>query len=106
MDTAEAWRESFANWSEELPRRGILVTNYNEQIQFETFLTGAEFLLVIRNAPDALGARQLLIPYGHIQALKFIDVIEPRTWQKAGFIGKSTASSSRPASPRTHPPRP
>ena len=106
MDTAQAWRQSFAAWPEELPRRGILVTSYNEQIMFDSFLVNPEFMLIMRNAPDAMGARQLMIPYENITALKMIDVIEAKNWRGLGFATKPVAPAAAPAPARAAAPRP
>ena len=97
MENAKAWRSCFANWPEDVPRRGILVTGYAEQVNFDAFFTNPDFLLITRNAPDALGARQLMILYEDISALKIVDVVPPKAWSKLGF---TAAPAKRPASSR------
>ena len=106
MENSDAWRECFVNWPEDVPRRGILVTNYAEQVGFDAFYTNPQFLLITRNAPDALGARQLMILYQDISALKIIDVVAPKAWARLGFTAaapKQQAASppraTRPADP-------
>lgn len=91
MDTAAAWKECFSRWPDDIPRRGVLVTSYDEQILFSGFMTGAALLLVERAAPDTVGARQVLIPYGNIVAIKITDVVKTRAFQELGFEGKRPA---------------
>jgi hypothetical protein len=84
-DSADAWRECFQHWPSELDRRGVLVTTFNEQIPFESFITSDDMLLVERRAPDTLGARVVLVAYQNIQALKIIEVVKLRAFQALGF---------------------
>lgn len=85
MDVTTIWREYFRNWPTDVDRRGILVTNYDEQIPFDGFLASDTMLLVERRAPDTVGARKVLIPYQGILAVKFTDVIKARSFQALGF---------------------
>lgn len=85
MDVGTIWREYFRNWPADVDRRGILVTNYDEQIPFDGFLTSETMILVDRRAPDTVGARKVLIPYQGILAVKFTDVIKGRSFQAIGF---------------------
>jgi hypothetical protein len=88
METnANYWAEFFAHWPIDLPRRGILVTSFNEQIIFATFGTSGNFLLLERQTPDALGARSVVVPYEQILALKIIDIVKPKHFKAAGFEG-------------------
>ncbi|MCA9247547.1 MAG: hypothetical protein KDA42_10540 [Planctomycetales bacterium] len=106
MESTEAWRDCFTNWPDEVPRRGILVTGYAEQVAFDAFYTNPEFLLITRNAPDALGARQLIIRYSDISALKITDVVPPKAWSKLGFAGATKRASGPTGDRRQAPPRP
>jgi hypothetical protein len=87
MDAQATWKRCFSNWPEDLPRRGVVVTNFAEQIPFQGFLTSDTMVLLERNAPDALGARMVMIPYPCIQAVKIIDVVKPKTLASLGFEG-------------------
>src|SRR5580698_6471381 len=85
MDVATVWRDYFRNWPADVDRRGILVTNFDEQIPFEGFLTSDTMLLVERRAPDTVGARKVLLPYQHIVAIKITDVVKAKSFQASGF---------------------
>ena len=87
---AHVWKQYFAAWPEDLPRRGVLVTNFAEQIPFQGFMTSDALVLLERNAPDALGARFVMIPYQGIQALKIVDVAKPKALNALGFEGVLT----------------
>jgi hypothetical protein len=88
MDTASVWRDLFLNWPKEIARRGVLVTNFDEQVPFEGFLTTAELLLLERRTPDTIGARKLIVPYGNVLAVKLTDVIKGKVLAAAGFAGE------------------
>ncbi|HLA84453.1 MAG TPA: hypothetical protein VJL29_06640 [Thermoguttaceae bacterium] len=83
-----AWKTLFAEWPAELPRKGILVTTLNEPIPFNGFMIGDHFVVISRNAPDALGARTVLLPYESLFLLKMTDVIKSKAYQAAGFRGE------------------
>jgi hypothetical protein len=85
-DAAEIWRQCFGHWPAELPRRGVLVTSFGEQIPFESFAPGTDLLLIERRAPDTLGARAVLISYQNIEALKIVDVVKAKTFESMGFV--------------------
>jgi len=85
MNAAEAWRDCFARWPDELARRGVIVTKFDEQILFANFLASADLLLVERQSPDTIGARQVILSYEAISALKIVDVVKTRSLAKLGF---------------------
>ena len=87
MDAATAWRDYFAKWPKDLPRRGVLVVTFGEQIPFDGFLTTNDLLLVERRTPDSIGARKVIIPFGQVQAIKLIDVVPTKSLRAAGFTG-------------------
>jgi hypothetical protein len=84
-DTAEIWRHCFQEWPAELERRGVLITSYGDQIPFEGFATSSEMILVERHAPDTVGARMVMLPYGNIQGLKIVEVTKLKAFQPLGF---------------------
>jgi hypothetical protein len=86
MDEPNIWRRFFSNWPADLPRKGVLVTSF-DQIPFQEFFTSDHFLLVQRRAPDTVGARDVIVPYSQIQALKITEVIKPKLYRQAGFAG-------------------
>lgn len=85
MNAAEAWRDCFARWPEELAKRGVIVTKFDEQIMFSNFLFSDDLLLVERQMPDTIGARQVILSYESISALKIVDVIKLKALAKLGF---------------------
>ena len=80
--------ELFTHWPEQLPRRGVLVTTFGEQIPFNSFMLRGELLVVQRRAPDTSGARQVILALSQISALKIVDVVKAGAFEAAGFKGK------------------
>ncbi len=87
MDTGTVWRDYFVGWPKDIPRRGVLVTSFNEQVPFDGFMTTDTLLLVERRTPDSIGARKLILPYGQIVAIKLTDVVKAKSFAAAGFSG-------------------
>ncbi len=87
MDGLEQWKAWFRDWPEELPRNGVVVNILGEQIPFKGFLAGEEMVLLQRQTPDSLGSRQVLLPYQRIDSLKITDVVSPKVFTAAGFVG-------------------
>lgn len=89
MDPAASpWKDLFDHWPETLAHRGIVITSLNEPIPFNGFMIGDHFVALSRNAPDALGARTVLLPYESLVALKLTEVLKSKTLQPAGFRGE------------------
>jgi hypothetical protein len=84
-DAVEVWRNCFRNWPADLPRRGVLVTSFNEQVPFENFSASDQQVLIERRAPDTVGARMVMVPYQCILALKIVDVVKPKAFSQLGF---------------------
>ncbi|HEY1602997.1 MAG TPA: hypothetical protein VGG64_25560 [Pirellulales bacterium] len=87
MDADNVWRDFFHKWPKDLPHRGVLVTNFNEQIPFDGFMTTETMLLVERRTPDTIGARKLIMPYGNVVAIKLTDVVKAKAFAASGFAG-------------------
>lgn len=85
MAAATSWKDVFCHWPVEMPRRGVLVAAFGEQIPFSNFSTSDGFLLLERHSPDAMGARMILLPYEAILGLKIVDVIKVKAFQTFGF---------------------
>lgn len=85
MNAAEAWRDCFARWPAELARRGVIVTKFDEQIMFSNFLFSENLLLIERQSPDTIGARQVIIAYESISAIKIVDVVKLKALATLGF---------------------
>jgi hypothetical protein len=86
MDAAEIWRRCFADWPADVPRRGVVVTTFAEQIPFESFAASDHLLLIERRAPDTVGARTVLVAYQFIQAVKIVDVTKAKSFASMGFV--------------------
>jgi len=87
MDSGSAWRDFFLKWPKDMPRRGVLVTNFDEQIPFDGFMTTDNLLLLERRTPDTIGARKLILPYENVVAIKLTEVVKQKVFASAGFIG-------------------
>ena len=85
MTTGEQWRLLFENWPDSLPRRGLVITTFNESIPFVGYLLSGGILLLDRDKPDTLGARKVMLSYDSISAVKITDVIELVRFQAMGF---------------------
>jgi hypothetical protein len=85
MDALHSWKDVFCQWPADMPRRGVLVAAFGEQIPFSGFSTSEAFLLAERQTPDAMGARTVLLPYDQIVALKIVDIVKMRLFQSLGF---------------------
>ncbi|MBN2474253.1 MAG: hypothetical protein JXB62_06580 [Pirellulales bacterium] len=83
--SSSGWKEFFRQWPAELPRRGVVITTFGEQIPFAEFLTSSKFLLLERHAPDSLGARTVVVPFDAVAALKLTDVVKSKTFASLGF---------------------
>ncbi|MBN2023670.1 MAG: hypothetical protein JW809_12865 [Pirellulales bacterium] len=89
MDTTlNNWRDVFCRWPAELPRRGIVITSFGEQIPFAGFLTCEGFVLLARAAPDSMGGRMVVLPYQSIEGMKFTDVLKTKALHSMGFEGE------------------
>ena len=85
MENAAYWKEFFTAWPVGLDRRGVIVSNFGEQIPFDSFMPGDKLLIVDRSVPDTIGARKIVIPYSNIAAVKFTDVIKNKLFIPLGF---------------------
>ena len=85
MESAEAWRSLFENWPASVPRRGVLITTFQESIPFIGYMISGGILLLDRDKPDSQGARKVMVAYSAISAVKITDVIEMARFQVMGF---------------------
>jgi hypothetical protein len=88
MHTDQTWRDVFCEWPSGIARRGIVVSSLNEAIPFKGFMTKGDTVLLERTNPDSLGARIILLPYGEISSVKFVDPLKEATFAAAGYTGK------------------
>ncbi|HEY3966421.1 MAG TPA: hypothetical protein VGM05_17805 [Planctomycetaceae bacterium] len=85
MTTGEYWRSLFENWPNSVPRRGLLITTFNESIPFVNYLISGGILLLDRDKPDSSGARKVMVAYDAISAVKITEVVELANFQALGF---------------------
>ena len=85
MTAGESWRALFENWPESIPRRGVVITQFQENVAFVGFLVSGGIVLLERDKPDTIGARKVMVAYDAIAAIKITDVIELARFQVMGF---------------------
>ncbi|WP_417387234.1 hypothetical protein [Gimesia sp.] len=85
MDSAEGWRSILENWPNAIPKKGIVVTTYQESIPFQNYLLSSSVVMFERDKPDSLGARKVMLSYNAIDAIKLTDPIELAQYQVMGF---------------------
>jgi len=82
------WNTLFTEWPADMPRRGVAITTFNEQIPFNGFMTSERFVVFSRNTPDALGARTVMLLYEGLAVIKMTDVVKSDVYRGAGFAGE------------------
>ena len=95
MDVAEIWRKFFAQWPTKLPQRGVAIASTSEQIPFEGFLLGESLIMLRRRAPDSVGGRIVLVPYGRIEAVKVVDPVKDDVFVSGGFRDTAKVAQKR-----------
>ena len=85
VTTGEYWRAMFENWPNSVPRRGLVITIFNESIPFVAYMMSGGIILLERDRPDTLGARKVMLAYDAIAAVKITDVVELANFQALGF---------------------
>lgn len=89
-EPASPWATVFRDWPAEIPTRGVVVSKLNDSAQFKGFMLQGELVLFERTAPDALGGRFFILPFGEIATLKYTDPLKQVAFEAAGFAGKLT----------------
>ena len=85
MESSESWRALFENWPDSIPRKGLLITNFQETIPFVDFMISGAILLVERDKPDTFGARKVMVTYDAVSAVKITSPMELARFQVMGF---------------------
>lgn len=85
MQSVEGWRSILENWPEVIPKKGIVVTTYQESIPFQNYLLSNGIVLFERDKPDSLGSRKVMLSYEAICAIKLTDTMELARYQVMGF---------------------
>jgi hypothetical protein len=93
-EAADVWRLCFHQWPAGVPQRGVIVSTFDEQIPFASFMVTDDLLFLQRPTPDTLGARAIIVPFSNIAGLKITDVIDTREMRALGF---KAVAPSRPA---------
>lgn len=88
MAATQDWSSFFNNWPANLARKGVLQTTLNEQMPFKNFWLQDELLLFERVAPDAMGARFVLVSFEVVNLVKFTDPLTASEIASAGFQEK------------------
>jgi len=70
MESALAWQRMFQMWPQGMPRKGLVVTSYQENIVFVNFLIADGLLALERDRPDTTGARKVIVAFSAILAVK------------------------------------
>ena len=68
-----------------MPRQGLIVTNFGENITFVNFMTSGGILLVERDRPDSSDARKVMIAYSAISAVKSTSTMDFDKFKVLGF---------------------
>jgi len=88
-----------AEWPSGIPRNGIMLTTFGENIPFVSYMIRGDLLLVERKTPDAQGARRVIMRFDAITAVKILDAIEMPRFESMGFhvpVGTDATSQTRP----------
>jgi len=80
------WRGVFEHWPADWERRGILVSKFQETIEFADFRIAGELLLVERERPDSLGGRKVIMSFDAVAALKTKDTDALSKYRALGFV--------------------
>jgi hypothetical protein len=75
----------FAEWPSGIPRNGVMLTTFGENIPFVSYMIRGDLLLVERKTPDAQGARRVIMRFDAIAAVKILDAIEMPRFETMGF---------------------
>ena len=63
------------------------MTELNESIPFIGFVYDDNMMVVQRQTPDAIGARQAIIPFSSISYIKITAIVLPKIFNDFGFEG-------------------
>lgn len=88
MDDHAEWQKTFLDWPASIPKRGVLTTVLGEHIPFKGFMTTEKMLLLERQNPDTLGSRFIVMEYGAVNCLKYIDPLKAENFAELGYVGK------------------
>lgn len=78
-------RRLLAEWPASIPKAGLMVTTFGEQLPFVNVMLQGDLVLVERKTPDAQGGRRVILPVDNIQAIKILDAIDMARFTAMGF---------------------
>ncbi|MBA2115709.1 hypothetical protein [Bremerella alba] len=81
------WLDLFERWPKDMPQKGVIMSELNESIPFVGFALDENMVVVQRQTPDAIGARQAIIPFNSISYLKITAIVPPKAYTEFGFKG-------------------
>ncbi len=85
--STQSWHTFFSQWPADLKHGGVVIAECGEQIPFDGFMISDEMLVIKRTNPDALGARQVILPFANIAALKLTEPAKTKVFANAGYKG-------------------
>lgn len=85
MESSDCWRMLFENWPESIPRKGLLITSFQETIPFVDFMISGGIVLLERDKPDSVGGRKVMLAYDVISAIKVTEILDLARFQVMGF---------------------
>lgn len=85
MEPDNVWRQLFENWPPSIPRKGLVVTKFGENISFIKYMLSPGVVLLEREKPDTVGGRKVLLAYADIACVKIIDPLDLVLFQAMGF---------------------
>ncbi len=78
--------ESVLNgWPPKLPRCGVVGTALGEQVVFVNFTIGHGCVLLQRATPDAMGGREVILPFEQVVVVKLTEALADAMRQEMGF---------------------
>jgi hypothetical protein len=69
-----------------MSRTGLILTTFQETINFVDFRVSHGVVLLERDKPDSHGARKVMLSMDSIASLKFADPGELSTYEPMGFL--------------------
>jgi hypothetical protein len=85
MQKAVGWQVLFQQWPESIPKTGIAITSLNESIPFIDFQISEYVVLLVRDRPDTMGARTVIVPWEELLTVKLTTPVEPERFADMGF---------------------
>ena len=81
------WLSLLQRWPKDFPQKGVVMTVLNESIPFVGFVYDDTMAVFQRQTPDALGARQAIVPFTAISYVKITAIVVPKAFTDMGFQG-------------------